>query len=231
MKKFTEAESNVYQLGTPFSNGHRSRTNKNGFLFDHNLMIDIDEIILDENNQVYAIIENKKQQPGPESKLKNILTQVTIQKLGLLELSKQLGRYVFVHIENESKYYQLLDRTKTRIFEAPKFDETLQTRNYQRINTDNKIFLEFRSNMQLKALVLRNNDDELTFRIVRDMCQKLSLPLVEVDDTGRTIVFSLNGRKIGEVPSVLQPDRLSDISRESYEDSWEEIYQKMNLLN
>ena len=231
MKKFTEAQGNVYQLGTPFSNGHRSRSNKNGFLFDQNLMIDIDEVIIDENDQVYAIIENKKQQPSPGSNLKNILTQVTIQKLGLLELAKQLERYVFVHIENESKYYQLLDRTKTKIFEAPKFDETIQSRNYLRINTDNKIFLEFRSNMQLKALVLRNNDDELIFRIVRDMCQKLSLPLVEVEDTGKTIVFNLNGRKIGEVPSVLQPDKLSDISRGSYEDAWEEIYQNMNLLN
>ena len=104
MKKFTEAQGNVYQLGTPFSNGHRSRSNKNGFLFDQNLMIDIDEVLIDENDQVYAIIENKKQQPNPGSKLKNILTQVTIQKLGLLELAKQLGRYVFVHIENESKY-------------------------------------------------------------------------------------------------------------------------------
>jgi hypothetical protein len=55
--------------------------------------------------------------------------------------------------------------------------------------------------------------------------------LVEVNDIGRTIKFKLNGRYIGEVPSALYPQNLSDVKREEHEKAWEEIYQKMNLLN
>ena len=231
MKKFTESQSNVWQVGTPFSNGHRSRTNKDGFLFDQNLMIDIDELIIDQNDKVYAIVENKAQQPKLGSKLKNILTQVTIQKLGLLELGKKLESYVFVHIKNEAKYFLLLNNTETKVFEDDKFNNAIVNRNYRRINTDNIIFLEFRRNMQLKALVLRNNNDELVFSIANNICQKLSIPLLEVNDIGKTITFKLNGRYMGEVPSVLYPSNLSDAAREAHQEAWEEIYQKMNLLN
>lgn len=235
MNKFSlieESQSNIYQLGTPFSNGHRSRKNGDGFLLDRHLMIDIDEFIYAPDGSIFGVVENKKQQPGPDSRLRNIITERTSQKSALLELCKQLRCHLFVFIENEKKYYYFKNETPLKIYTQEEFQKGFTEKNLLRQKTDNKIFIEFRieyNKVQLKSIDLRN--DNQFFQLASSISSKLNIPLVEVNDEGDTIKFRCNGRFIDEVPSVLKPENKIGDFRRILEDEWESIYKKMNLFD
>jgi hypothetical protein len=223
---------NIYQVGTPFSNGHRSRTHKNGFLLDRHLMIDIDEIIIDPQGNIWSVIEVKAQQPHPGSKLKNILTTATYQKRALLELSKKINCNLFVHIENEMNYYYLTDLTNYKIFTSDKFDDTVIKRNYKRIKTDNQIFIEFRmdsNSITFVAVVSRNSNSEI-YNLSELLSKKLGVVHVDVDDTGSDITFSVGMQTVGKVKSVLYPESCTPSERIRLEKEWEDIYKTIGIF-
>jgi len=232
MNKINENLGNIYQEGTPFSNGHRSRTNKDGFLLDRHLMIDIDEVILRTNGDIWAIVENKKQQPGPTSKLKNILTTKTNQKLALLELSNKLNCSLFVNIENEENYYYLTDLTNYKVFKSDVFNKTVSDRGYNVVKTDNQLFIEFRrfgNNISFTCVVSRNSNSVI-FNLANKISELISGIHIDVDDLGDTIDFSIGMNLIGRVPSILEPQSCSPQERIRMENGWEDLYKKMNVF-
>lgn len=238
MKKFsdiiTEAQGNVYQVGTPFSNGHRSRKNRDGFLFDRHLMIDIDQIILNPDGSIWAIVENKKQLPGPNSQLKNILTGQTFQKMALMELTKLLGCHLFVYVELDKKYYLIKNSTQTIDYSEMKFNETKSNRNYQTVDSDNKIFIEFRIETDIvtfKSIDVRISDSDVIVKnIAKKISQSIKTIYVEIDDSGDYINFYINGHLIGNVLSVLEPKKVDMNLRTNLEDTWSDIYQKIGIF-
>jgi hypothetical protein len=236
MKKFTNliTEANIYQKGTPFSNGHRTRNGNEGFLNDQHLMIDIDRIVFNPDGTIWAIIEEKKQTPKPGSELKNILNTVTSQKRGLLEAAKILKCHLFVNLVFDQMYYQLFDINNMKEFTKEVFDKASSERNYTSVNTDNKIFLEFRNNfgkIKFTAVVRRGTKDGANTKdISAEISQKLNVPLIEVDDYGQKIVFYKDGQFMGEVDSILYPNTVSSQTRARLENEWETLYKKMNIF-
>lgn len=239
MKKISEIIrenlGNVYQKGTPFSNGHRSRTGGDGFLFDRHNMIDVDELILDASGEIWAVLENKKQTPSATSKLLNILTTKTNQKLALIDLCSRLNCHFFVQIELENKYHLMQGESVKKTFTKEKFNSTIIERNFTRVKTDNLIFLEFRSdgnNIKFVAVVTRiafANDEVKKFG--KRISSTLNVPNVEVDDSGEFIKFNLNGTFIGKVKSVLNPFSVDSELRQKLEKGWCWIYKQMNIFN
>lgn len=238
MKKFSnivnEAMGNVYQIGTPFSNGHRSRKNGDGFLFDQHLMIDIDQVIFNPDRSIWAIVENKKQLPGPSSKLKNILTTTTVQKNALLELTKRLNCHFFVYVELDKSYHLIQDLVNIKTFKEENFNRTKLERNYLTLDTDNKIFVEFRNvsnNIDFKSVDTRiSNTHPLVRNTAKSISRYLDVPNIEVDDSGESIDFYLNGVLNGSVDSVLNPKLIDHNLRTKLEIEWESIYKKMNIF-
>lgn len=238
MKKFTEiiveAQSNVYQIGTPFSNGHRSRKNLDGFLYDKHLMIDIDQIILNPDGSIWAIVENKKQLPGTNSKLKNILTSQTFQKLALIELSILIGCHLFVYVEFDKKYHLIKNSTTSVEFSEEKFENTKSVRNYQTLDSDNKIFIEFRNdfgNISFKSVDVRiSESDNLVKNVAKKISDIIKVTLVEVDDSGEDIKFYINGNLVGNVLSVLNPKSIDTSLRSNLEMTWVDIYKKLGIF-
>jgi hypothetical protein len=238
MKKFSnlifEAAGNVYQIGTPFSNGHRSRKNGDGFLFDQHLMIDIDQIIFNPDGSIWAIVENKKQLPGPSSKLKNILTTTTFQKMALLELSKRLNCHFFVYVELDKSYHLIKDLSGKKTFTEENFNKTKSERNYSILDTDNKIFVEFRNksnNITFISIDTRIGDsDSLVKNTSKNISQTLNVPNIEIDDSGEYIEFYINGVLNGRVESVLNPKTIESNLKSRLEIEWELIYKKMGIF-
>ncbi len=232
MNKINENLGNIYQKGTPFSNGHRSRSNKDGFLLDRHLMIDIDEVILRPNGDIWAIVENKKQQPGPKSKLKNILTTTTNQKLALLELSNKLNCSLFVNIENEKNYYYLTDLINYKVFKSDVFDKTVSNRSYNVIKTDNQLFIEFRrvGNTIGFTCVVSRNSNSIIYNLASKISKLISVVHIDVDDFGSTIDFSIGMNMVGQVKSILNPEYCTPQERIRMEDEWEKLYKKMNVF-
>lgn len=238
MKKFSniikEASGNVYQIGTPFSNGHRSRKDGDGFLFDRHLMIDIDQIILNPDGSIWAIVENKKQLPGPNSKLKNILTSQTFQKLALIELTKLLGCHLFVYVELDKKYHLIKNSTQTVEYSESKFNNTKSTRSYQTVESDNIIFIEFRNdsgNITFKSIDVRISDSDNNIKnIAKKISDSIKVINVEVDDSGKDINFYIAGNLIGNVLSVLNPKSVNTSLRSNLEMTWVDIYQKLGIF-
>jgi hypothetical protein len=238
MKKFSnlifETAGNVYQIGTPFSNGHRSRKNGDGFLFDQHLMIDIDQIIFNPDGSIWAIVENKKQLPGPSSKLKNILTTTTFQKMALLELSKRLNCHFFVYVELDKSYHLIKDLSGKKTFTEENFNKTKSERNYSILDTDNKIFVEFRNksnNITFISIDTRIGDsDSLVKNTSKNISQTLNVPNIEIDDSGEYIEFYINGVLNGRVESVLNPKTIESNLKSRLEIEWELIYKKMGIF-
>lgn len=238
MKKFTkmlENVGNVYQKGTPFSNGHRSKTNKNGFLEDRHLMIDIDAIIVDSSDKIISIVEKKKQTPGKDSKLKNILDPniVTSQKIALLELCRILDCKLYVHIENEKNYYLLKSDFSTKVFTEQVIKNAMKEKGLRLIETDNIIFLEFRQNyrrVQFKGIFERAGSSEILYKYMDQISQVCGqIPTVQVDDTMKEIQFRVKGKLIGTVPSVLYPQYADDVNRLNLENKWSDIWKSLGL--
>jgi hypothetical protein len=232
MNKINENLGNIYQKGTPFSNGHRSRSNKDGFLLDRHLMIDIDEVILRPNGDIWAIIENKKQQPGPKSKLKNILTTTTNQKLALLELVNRLNCSLFVNIENEKNYYYLTDLTNYKVFKSDVFNKTVSSRGYNVVKTDNQLFIEFRrvGNTISFTCVVSRNSNSIIFNLASKISKLINVVHIDVDDLGSTIDFSIGMNMVGQLKSILNPEYCTPPERIRMEDEWEKLYKKMNVF-
>lgn len=245
IKKFTEflfeSGGNVYQTGTPFSNGHRSRTKKNGFLQYWHYMIDIDSVIVNSNDEVVGIIETKKQRPSETSELKDILKEETPQKKALLEISRLLSTtakfQIFVEIESESIFYWI-SREKVgseyKSFHKDEFLNLISEKNLRIVSTDNKIFVEFRidyGKTKIKAISLRNEGSMEGKFFSMQFANRLGVPLVDVDDTGENIIFSQNGKIVGQVPNILNPLLLNDVERKMIEQQWEDVYKKMGLWN
>lgn len=238
MRKFSklfEASGNVYQKGTPFSNGHRSRREKDGFLEDRHYMIDIDSIVVDKSDKIVAIIENKKQTPGEKSKFKNILDPKvsTAQKIALLELSRLLGCKLYVNIESEKKYHLLRPDFTTKEYTQELIVNTMLEKNLRLINTDNLIFIEFRRNYNrvlFKAIFERPGSQNILYSYINQMAMACGkIPYLQVDDSGKDMTFRSNGKLIGVVPSVLQPQYVDDITRTNLENKWSEIWKKIGI--
>lgn len=234
MEKFSkilEASGNVHQKGTPFSNGHRSRTYGDGFLLGRHQMIDVDEVIFDDSGNIFGIIENKFQQPRPGSKLKNIITENTSQKSALLKLCSSLDGFLFVNIESEKSYYYFKSNQYSKIYPEREFLNGLKDKNLHRVKTDNGIFIEFRmsgDDVILKSVNLRNHPELIN--TAKAISSKLNLPLLQIEDSGPTIKFTYNGKYIDEVKSVLFPENSSPDERIELQQKWESIYKRMNLF-
>lgn len=237
MKKLSdlilENTGNIYQEGTPFSNGHRSRRNGDGFLLDKHIMIDIDEVVFDANGKIWAILENKKRTPGSYSKLKNILTETTSQKQALSELCKLLQCHFFVQIELEETYHLIENLNVSKTFTKSKFDETILERKYSRLKTDNIVFVEFRNNpmnfISIDTRISEANNDVMNF--AKSISNILGVPNVEVDDSGEFISFFNNGTFVGKVKSVKYPKSLSPLERKTLENDWTWIYNQIGIFN
>ncbi len=232
MNKINENLGNIYQKGTPFSNGHRSRSNKDGFLLDRHLMIDIDEVILRPNGDIWSIIENKKQQPGPKSKLKNILTTTTNQKLALLELVNRLNCSLFVNIENEKNYYYLTDLTNYKVFKSDVFNKTVSSRGYNVVKTDNQLFIEFRrfGNTISFTCVVSRNSNSIIFNLASKISKLINVVHIDVDDVGSTIDFSIGVNMVGQVKSILNPQYCTPQERIKMENQWEDLYKTIGIF-
>ena len=239
MKKFTEILENVgniYQKGTPFSNGHRSRINKDGFLENRHLMIDIDSFVVDPSGKIVAIIENKNQIPGPTSKLKNILDPnvVTSQKVALIELCRLLKCKLYVNIEKDGMYYELLPNFSTKSYTKEVIENTMIDKGLKLVSSDNIIFLEFRQypKVQFKAVFERAGGNILDHNYISQIIAACgSIPYVQVDDLHRDIIFKLDGSLIGSVKSVMYPQNIDDPTRMLLQNKWEEIWRKLGLWN
>lgn len=235
--KILEADRNVYQKGTPFSNGHRSRTNKNGFLLGKHLMIDIDGLIVDKNDKIVGIVEKKKRIPSADSEFQNILDpQVSnYQKLALLELSKRLACKLFVFIESEEKYYLLNQDFSTRQYTKASMTESISKNNLRIINTDGLIFLEFRkfgNTIVFKAVAERVSSSVIMYKYLNQLSESCGkIPTFQVDDTSQEITFRVKGKLIGKVKSVLNPLLIDDLQRIKLEQDWEKIYTDLGIWN
>lgn len=233
--KILEAKGNIYQVGTPFSNGHRSRKNKDGFLLDHHLMIDIDKLVVDKNDRIVGIIEKKAQLPGPGSPFKNILDKnvYSPQKMALLELTKRLGCKLFIQVESELSYYLLKQDFSFKKYEESIMDKSIKDNSYNVIETDNLIFIEFRyqyGRVLIKAIAERVPSNVITFKYLNQISEACGgIFTFQVDDSSRVITFRKSGKLIGSVDSVLYPKNIDDLQRVKLENQWEEIYKKMDL--
>jgi hypothetical protein len=233
-----EAKGNVYQIGTPFSNGHRSRKNGDGFLLDRHLMIDIDKIIIDPSENIVGLIERKAQLPKKGSQFSNILdpSVKSPQKIALLELSNKLGCKLFIHVQSDKEYHLLKSDFSVKTYTESLMDETLLKMNYRIIDTDNLIFLEFRMNygsVSLKAVVERfGKSDAILTRYLNQISEKCGgIPIIKVNDERPQMTFVQNGQLVGTVPSILDPKSVSGEERLKIELMWEDIYKKMGIFN
>lgn len=235
MKKFSliqEASNRFYGGGNPFSNGHRSRKNGDGFLKSYHYMVDIDQIIYDETGKIIAIVEEKYK---ADSRLGNILEQSTIQKGLLLHLCQMIDCKLFVKIKSTDKYYRILDDTRYREYSSESFEMARQK--YKTYDSDDMIYIEYRKNNNnyiIKAITKRLEDNVNVNLILSELVNVLNVPLIKVDDLGSTIKFYKSdgpgGKFIDEVDSILQPLTIRDpIYRKSIEDKWEDIYKKLGI--
>lgn len=239
MKKFSkivENLGNIYQEGTPFSNGHRSRSKKDGFLDNRHLMIDIDSFVVDSSDKIVAIIENKKRIPGPDSKLKNILDPkiITSQKVALIELCRLLKCKLYVNIELDNMYYELLPDFSTKPYTKEVIDRTIQEKNLKLVSSDNIIFLEFRQypKVQFKAVFERAGDNNIDHNYISQIISACgSIPHIQVDDLHRDILFKVQGKLVGSVKSVMYPQTVDEITRVNLQNKWEEIWRALNIWN
>ncbi len=234
----TEAKGNIYQIGTPFSNGHRSRKNGDGFLLDRHLMIDIDKIVIDSSNNIVGIIEKKAQLPKAGSHFSNILDPSvrSPQKLALLELSKKLGIKLFIHVQSDKEYHLLKSDFSVKTYTEDLMNETLLKMNYNIIDSDNLIFIEFRMNygsVSIKAVVERSGKSNVILTsYLNQISEKCGgIPIIKVNDERSDMTFRLNGQLVGTVPSILDPKSVSGEERLRIELMWEDIYKKMGIFN
>lgn len=235
MKKFSiiqEASNRFYGGGNPFSNGHRSRNNGDGFLKGYHYMVDIDQIIYDDSGKIIAIVEEKYK---AESKLGNILEQSTIQKGLLLHLCQIIGCKLFVKIKSTNKFYRILSNTEYKEYSSESFEQARQK--YKTYDSDDMIYVEYRkqgNDYTIKAIIKRLEDNINVSLILSELVNKLNVPLIKVDDLGATIKFYKSngpgGKFIDEVDSILEPLTVTDsIYRKNLEDKWEEIYKKLDI--
>lgn len=239
MKKFSdinEAVGRVHDKGNPFSNGHRSRVKKDGFLMNYHYMIDIDEIIYDKSGKIIALVEEKYQPDYKmgSSKTVNILEDYTIQKDFLLYLCDILQCKLFVRIKRDNLYYRILNDNKSKEYSGELFEES--KKKYLSYNSDNMIYIEFRklySSYKITAVVKRLEDNINVNLILSELVSKLNVPLVKVGDSGDTIKFYKSsgpgGEFVDEVESILYPKIITDEHRIEIEDKWEEIYRKLGI--
>lgn len=235
MKKISfilEAQNRVHGGGNPFSNGHRSRANKDGFLKSH-FMLDLDEIIYDQDNKIIALVEKKYK--ADSVKLGNILKQPTIQKGVLLHLSNILKCKLFVNITSEDKYYRIDSLTDYKEFSSESFAES--SSKYLKYNSDDMIYVEYKKsgqNFVIKAITRRLADNIDINGLLSLMSQKLNVPIIKVDDNSDVIKFYKStgpgGVFVGKVESIQDPSSLVDDSkRRQLEDDWESIYRKLGI--
>lgn len=235
MKKFSiiqEASNRFYGGGNPFSNGHRSRKNGDGFLESFHYMVDIDQIIYDDSGKIIAIVEEKYK---AESRLGNILEQSTIQKGLLLHLCQIIDCKLFVKITSTDKFYRILNNTDSKEYSSESFEKAREK--YKTYDSDDMIYIEYRKqggNYTIKSIVKRLEDNINVNLILSELVSKLNVPLIKVDDLGETIKFYKSngpgGKFIDEVDSILQPITISDVTyRKNIEDKWEEIYKKLGI--
>lgn len=235
--KILESGRNVYQKGTPFSNGHRSRKNKNGFLLGKHLMIDIDGLIVDKDDKIVGIVERKKQIPKADSEFENILDPnvSNYQKLALLELSKRLSSKLFIFIESEKNYYLLNQDFSTKQYSEASMNESTTKNNLRIIKTDNLIFLEFRQfgkTIVFKALAERVSSSVILYKYLNQLSEACGKILTfQVDDTSAEIYFRVKGKLIGKVKSVINPPLVDDLQRVKLEQDWEKIYTDLGIWN
>lgn len=242
IKKFyqfiTEAERNIFQKGTPFSNGHRSRKNGFGFLLDRHLMIDLDKIIIDSSGNIVALIEKKNQLPGPGSAFQNILdpSVKSPQKLALLELSKKLNCKLFVYVNSTEEYHLLRQDFTTKTYSSEIMESTILKNKFKIVDTDNLIFIEFRLNygsVQLKAIVERlSGSNTIMIGYTNQISEKCgSIPIIQVDDERPQIIFKSKGQIVGKVDSVLYPANVFGAERTRIENTWEDIYRQLGIFD
>ena len=236
MKKFSiiqEASNRFYIGGNPFSNGHRSRNNGDGFLKSYHYLVDIDQIIYDDFGKIIAIVEKKYK---PDSKvLGNILEQSTTQKGLLLHLCKIIGCKLFVEITSTNKFYKILSNTEYKEYSSESFEKARQK--YKTYNSDDMIYVEYRlrgNDYDIKAIVKRLEDNINVNLILSELVNKLNVPLIKVDDLGSTIKFYKSngpgGKFVDEVDSISNPLSITNpIYRKNLEDKWEEIYKKLDI--
>lgn len=239
-KKFSkifEAGGNVYQKGTPFSNGHRSRKNKDGFLLGRHLMIDIDMLVVDKNDKIVGIIEEKNQLPRPGSAFENILDPgvSNYQKLALLELTKRLSCKLFVYVKTDKKYHLLNQDFTTKEFTEEIMSKSLTDKSLRIIDTRDLIFVEFRNNygkIVIKALAERVPSNNILYKYLNQISEAFGgIMTFQVDDTAEDIVFRVKGKFIGKVKSVLFPKDVDDLLRFKLEQEWEKIYSDLGIWN
>jgi hypothetical protein len=237
MKKFSkiqEASNRFYGGGNPFSNGHRSRTNGDGFLKSYHYMVDIDQIIYDDSGRIIAIVEEKYK---AESRLGNILEQSTIQKGLLLHLCQIIGCKLFVKIKSTDNFYRILSNTEYKEYSSKSFEQA--RKKYNTYNSDDMIYIEYRkigNNYIIKSIIKRLEDNINVDLILSTLVNKLNVPLIKVNDLRSTIEFYKSNNTgvefIDEVDSILEPKIISDpVYRKNIEDKWEEIYKKLGIWN
>ncbi len=237
-KKFSkifEAGGNIYQRGTPFSNGHRSRKNKDGFLLGRHLMIDIDMLVVDKNDKIVGIIEEKNQLPKPGSAFENILDPKVsnYQKLALLELTKRLSCKLFIYVKTDKKYHLLNQDFTTKEFSEEVMAKSVADKSLRIIDTRDLIFVEFRNyynKIVIKALAERVPSDNILYKYLNQISDAFGgLLIFQVDDTAEDIIFRVKGKFIGKVKSVLFPKDIDDVSRVKLEQEWETIYSNLGI--
>lgn len=222
MKLFSsifEATKRFYEGGTPFSNGHRTKS-VGGFLENRHYLIDIDMIIYD-NDSIKAIVEKKFK---ADSKMGNILKdREHFQRKMLLNFSEKIKAKLLVNITSENKYYQISDG-ELREYTPEKFLEAQSK--YLTYNSDDSIFIEFRSG-QPAAIIKRLEDGINVDGLLDKISKLLKVDVFKVDDVntaGKIIFYTFDKKFIGSV-DILK----TESERTLIENQWKEVYQKINL--
>ena len=220
MKKFSilEAQSRLYEGGTPFSNGHRSKSS-GGFLENWHYLIDLDMIIYD-NDSIKVIVEKKFK---PDSKMGNILTDSGhFQKKMLLNLCKKLNCKLFVNITSQDKYYEILDSETTKEWSPDLIEKAKQK--YYCYDSDDSVFVEFRKGEPV-AIMKRIADGLNIDRLLQNMSNRLTCNIFKIDDLGDSInFFDSKSNLIGQTSQFNHESQ-----RPMIEIQWKDVYQKMNL--
>jgi hypothetical protein len=220
MKKFSilEAQSRLYGGGTPFSNGHRSKSS-GGFLENWHYLIDLDMIIYD-NDSIKVIVEKKFK---PDSKMGNILTDSGhFQKKMLLNLCKKLNCKLFVNITSQNKFYEILDSETTKEWSPDLIEKAKQK--YYYYDSDDSVFIEFRKGEPV-AIMKRIADGLNIDGLLQNMSNRLTCNIFKIDDLEDSIYFfDFKGNLIGQTSQFNHESQ-----RPMIEIQWKDVYQKMNL--
>ena len=222
MKKFSiisEASQRYYDGGTPFSNGHRSKSS-GGFLESRHYLIDIDQIIYNDES-IKVIVEKKFK---ADSKMGNILEDRNhFQRKMLLNLCEKIGAKLFINITSDNRYYHISEKG-IKEYSSDIF-ETSQSQ-YFTYESDDSIFIEFRDNKPA-AIIKRLQDGVNVDGLLDKMSKLLNVNIFKVDDingSGKILFYTFNRKLIGSADIMIDNSQ-----RPIIEEQWKDVYQKMNL--